>query len=116
MCGVFVSEQGDDNSPGTKDAPVRTLQRAIGLAAHVRRHGQAPTRRVYACGGLFEEAISLPQGVDLWGGRLCAGGDWSYGGPLDEQNALTVIAPPVGIPVRVLGGTTRSSRGTTRRR
>ncbi|WP_441290715.1 hypothetical protein ACSRUE_09515 [Sorangium sp. KYC3313] len=104
MCGVFVSEEGDDNSPGTKDAPVRTLQHAIGLAAHVRRNGQAPTRRVYACGGSFEEAISLPQGVDLWGGRLCAGGDWSYGGPLDEQNALTVIAPPVGIPVRVIGG------------
>ncbi|WP_438032761.1 hypothetical protein [Sorangium sp. So ce204] len=104
MCGVFVSEEGNDNSPGTKDAPVRTLQHAIGLAAHVRRNGQAPTRRVYACSGLFEEAISLPQGVDLWGGRLCAGGDWSYGGPLDEQNALTVIAPPVGIPVRVLGG------------
>ncbi|MDC0685765.1 hypothetical protein [Sorangium atrum] len=104
MCGVFVGEEGDDNSLGTKDAPVRTLQRAIGLAAQVRRDGQAPTRRVYACSGLFEEAISLPQGVDLWGGRLCAGGDWSYGGPLDEQNALTVIAPPVGIPVRVLGG------------
>nr|WP_231864392.1 hypothetical protein [Sorangium cellulosum] len=104
MCGVFVSEEGDDNSPGTKDAPVRTLQRAIGLAAQVRRDGQAPTRRVYACSGLFKEAISLPQGVDLWGGRLCAGGDWSYGGPLDEQNALTVIAPPVGIPVRVVAG------------
>ncbi|XXT81629.1 hypothetical protein WME79_15200 [Sorangium sp. So ce726] len=104
MCGVFVSEEGDDSSPGTKDAPVRTLQRAVGLAAHVRRSGQAPTRRVYACGGLFEEAISLPQGVDIWGGRLCAGGDWSYGGPLDGSNALTVIAPPVGIPVRVLGG------------
>ncbi|XXU92385.1 hypothetical protein WME85_32900 [Sorangium sp. So ce1153] len=103
-CGVFVSEQGDDSSPGTKGAPVRTLQRAIGLAAHVRGNGQAPTRRVYACGGVFEEAISLPQGVDLWGGRQCAGGDWSYGGPLDEQHALTVIAPPVGIPVRVVGG------------
>ncbi|WP_437710892.1 hypothetical protein WMF45_38150 [Sorangium sp. So ce448] len=104
VCGVFVSEQGDDNSPGTKDAPVRTLQHAIGLAAHGRSHGEEATRRVYACGGLFEDAISLPQGVDIWGGRLCAGGDWSYGGPLDEQNALTVIAPPVGIPVRVLGG------------
>ncbi|WP_437298901.1 hypothetical protein [Sorangium sp. So ce426] len=102
-CGVFVSEQGDDNSPGTKGAPVKTLQHAIGLAAHGRGHGEAPTRRVYACGGVFEEAISLPQGVDLWGGRLCAGGDWSYGGPLDGQSALTVIAPPVGIPVRVLG-------------
>ncbi|XXS89012.1 hypothetical protein WMF17_38915 [Sorangium sp. So ce362] len=104
QCGVFVSEQGDDKNAGTKDAPVKTLQHAAGLAAQVRDNGQAPTRRVYACGGVFEEAISLPQGVDLWGGRLCAGGDWSYGGPLDGQHALTVIAPPVGIPVRVLGG------------
>ncbi|WP_437995668.1 hypothetical protein WMF26_31110 [Sorangium sp. So ce185] len=103
MCGVFVSEQGDDESSGTKDAPVRTLQHAVGLAASGRGRGEAPTRRVYACGGVFEEAISLPQGVDLWGGRLCAG-DWSYGGPLDGQNVLTVIAPPVGIPVRVLRG------------
>ncbi|XXR41418.1 hypothetical protein WME90_13930 [Sorangium sp. So ce375] len=101
-CGVFVGEQGDDGSAGTKDAPVKTLQRAIRLAASGRGGGEAPTRRVYACGGVFEEAISLPQGVDLWGGRLCAS-DWSYGGPLDGQNALTVIAPPVGIPVRVLG-------------
>ncbi|XXV24741.1 hypothetical protein WME87_41085 [Sorangium sp. So ce1389] len=101
---MFVSEQGDDESPGIKGAPVKTLQHAIGLAAHGRSHGEAPTRRVYACGGEFAEAISLPQGVDLWGGRLCAGGDWSYGGPLDGPNALTVIAPPVGIPVRVLGG------------
>ncbi|WP_438002701.1 DUF1565 domain-containing protein [Sorangium sp. So ce321] len=101
-CGVFVSEQGNDNSPGTKGAPVRTLQRAIGLAASGRSNGEAPTRRVYACGEAFEEAISLPPGVDLWGGRLCAG-DWSYGGPLDGQSASTVIAPPVGVPVRVLG-------------
>ncbi|WP_437935140.1 hypothetical protein [Sorangium sp. So ce341] len=104
QCGVFVSENGDDRNPGTKGAPVRTLQHAIGLAVSGRGNGEAPTRRVYACGGAFEEAISLPQGVDLWGGRLCAGGDWSYGGPLDGRNALTVIAPPVGIPVRVLGG------------
>ncbi|WP_433926801.1 hypothetical protein AB3662_28270 [Sorangium cellulosum] len=103
-CGVFVSESGDDKNPGTKDAPVKTLQHAIGLASSERDSGEAATRRVYACGGVFEEAISLSHGVDLWGGRLCAGGDWSYGGPLDGPNALTVIAPPLGIPVRVLGG------------
>jgi hypothetical protein len=69
--GVFVSEQGDDTSPGTKGAPVKTLQHAIGLAAHGRGHGEAATRRVYACGGVFEEKITLPSGVDLWGGRAC---------------------------------------------
>ncbi|MGK4002376.1 hypothetical protein WMF31_07125 [Sorangium sp. So ce1036] len=105
LCGVFVSEEGDDNSPGTKDAPVRTLQHAIGLAASGRRRGEAPTRRVYACGGLFEEAITLPSGVDLWGSRRCdSGGDWSYDGSFGGPNELTVIAPPAGIPVRVLGG------------
>ncbi|AUX25495.1 hypothetical protein SOCEGT47_060420 [Sorangium cellulosum] len=105
LCGVFVSEEGDDNSPGTKDAPVRTLQHAIGLAASGRRRGEAPTRRVYACGGLFEEAITLPSGVDLWGSRRCdSGGDWSYDGSFGGPNELTVIAPPAGIPVRVLEG------------
>ncbi|WP_437996904.1 hypothetical protein WMF26_39155 [Sorangium sp. So ce185] len=105
MCGVFVSEQGDDESSGTKDAPVRTLQHAVGLAAHGRGNGQRPTRRVYACGGLFEEEIALPSGVDLWGGRLCDDGDdWSYEGSFGGPDHPTIIAPPVGIPLRVLGG------------
>ncbi|MGK4006804.1 hypothetical protein WMF31_29550 [Sorangium sp. So ce1036] len=104
-CGVFVSEHGDDNDPGTKDAPVRTLQHAIGLAASGRGNGEAATRRVYACGGLFEEKITLPSGVDLWGSRHCdSGGDWSYDGSFGGPNEFTVIAPPGGIPVRVLGG------------
>ncbi|WP_437719527.1 hypothetical protein [Sorangium sp. So ce448] len=103
-CGVFVSPlSGDDRSPGTKDAPVRTLQHAIGLAAHGRSHGEEPTRRVYACGGSFEEKITLPSGVDVWGGRLCDGGDWSYEGSFGGPDHPTIIAPPGGIPLRVLG-------------
>ncbi|WP_437599562.1 hypothetical protein WMF28_42745 [Sorangium sp. So ce590] len=100
---MFVSaSSGDDGSPGTKDAPVKTLQHAIGLAAHGRGDGKPPTRRVYACGGSFEETITLPSGVDLWGARSCAKGAWwdawSYVGP----DASTVIAPPAGIPVGAL--------------
>ncbi|WP_438040931.1 hypothetical protein [Sorangium sp. So ce128] len=84
---------------------MKTLQLAIDLAASGRDESETPTRRVYACGGVFEEAITLPSGVDLWGSRRCDDGDdsseeWPLGGP----NASTVIAPPVGIPVRVLGG------------
>ncbi|XXU94198.1 hypothetical protein WME85_42230 [Sorangium sp. So ce1153] len=114
-CGVFVSEQGDDNSPGTKRAPVKTLQHAIGLAAHGRSHGEAATRRVYACGGEFAETISLPSGVDLWGGRLCDGGDWSYQGSFGGPEHPTIIAPPGGIPLRVLGeeGTVLARDDTT---
>ncbi|XXZ59796.1 hypothetical protein WME74_07010 [Sorangium sp. So ce341] len=59
---------------------------------------------MYACGGTFKEAITLPSGVDLWGARLCDGGDWSYDGSFGGPNEFTVIAPPVGIPVRVLEG------------
>lgn len=104
-CGVFVDPMsGDDWSPGTKSAPVKTLQHAIRLAANGRGGGERPTRRVYACGGLYEEAIALPYGVGLWGSRRCdGGGDWSYEGSFIEPTALTVIAPPVEIPVRVLG-------------
>ncbi|WP_437606321.1 hypothetical protein WMF20_35785 [Sorangium sp. So ce834] len=99
---MFVSEQGKDNNPGTKGAPVKTLQHAVRLAASGRGNGEAPTRRVYACGGAFEEAITLPAGVDLWGARLCDGGDWSYGGSFAGPDELTTIAPPAGIPLRVL--------------
>src|SRR5690606_13326905 len=36
-CGVFVDpSSGDDKFPGTKDAPVKTLQRGIELAASGR--------------------------------------------------------------------------------
>ncbi|WP_437290959.1 hypothetical protein [Sorangium sp. So ce406] len=100
---MFVSEQGNDNNPGTKGAPVKTLQHAVGLAASGRGNGEAPTRRVYACGGAFQEAITLPAGVDLWGARLCDGGNWSYGGSFAGPDELTTIAPPAGIPLRVLG-------------
>ncbi|MGK3990587.1 hypothetical protein WME99_46510 [Sorangium sp. So ce136] len=116
MCGVFVSPlSGDDRSPGTKDAPVKTLQHAIGLAAHGRAHGEAATRRVYACGGEFAETITLPSGVDLWGGRLCDGGDWSYEGSFGGPEHPTIIAPPRGIPLRVFGveGTALARDDTT---
>ncbi|WP_437960297.1 hypothetical protein WME76_12085 [Sorangium sp. So ce119] len=100
---MFVSQQGNDNNPGAKGAPVKTLQHAVGLAASGRGNAEAPTRRVYACGGAFEEAITLPAGVDLWGARLCDGDDWSYEGSFGGPDELTTIAPPVGIPLRVLG-------------
>ncbi|AUX29371.1 hypothetical protein SOCE836_014600 [Sorangium cellulosum] len=112
MCGVFVSEQGDDNDAGTKAAPMKTLQHAIGLAASGRGHGEAPTRRVYACGGSFQEKITLPSGVDLWGGRRCAGGDWSYRGSFGGPDHPTIIAPPEGIPLRVITGEEEGATST----
>jgi hypothetical protein len=94
-CGVFVSPTGSDANLGTRRSPYRTLQKAIDGAVDKKLY------RVYACEGLFEREVTLPTGVDLWGGRRCAGGSWVAAGP----EHLTVIAPrPVGIPLRVLEG------------
>ncbi|WP_437624992.1 hypothetical protein [Sorangium sp. So ce1151] len=64
-CGVFASRSwGDDSNPGTMDKPVKTLARAIALAQRARG-------RVFACTDAYSEAISLPSGIDLWGGFAC---------------------------------------------
>ncbi|WP_437932537.1 hypothetical protein WMF37_25825 [Sorangium sp. So ce291] len=95
-CGVFVSASAPEGSPraGTRRAPFKTLQEAIvGAQARGLRH-------VYACGETFEEEVVLTSGVHLWGGRACADGTWAFAGP-DQR---TIIAPPAGIPLRVLAG------------
>ncbi|WP_437981245.1 hypothetical protein [Sorangium sp. So ce117] len=64
-CGVFASRAwGDDSNPGTMDKPVKTLTRALALAPHARG-------RVFACTDAYTEAITLPSGIDLWGGFVC---------------------------------------------
>ncbi|WP_434042438.1 MULTISPECIES: hypothetical protein [Sorangium] len=66
-CGVFVAGMfgnGDDANPGTRDKPVRTLQRGVELA----RTGRG---RVFACNDGFYGALALPSGVDLVGGYHC---------------------------------------------
>ncbi len=72
--GIFVAPTGADTNPGTKAAPLRTVQAGIDKAK------ADPERRdVYVCTGVYEEQISLDgtaQGVALHGGFQCA--DWSY--------------------------------------
>ncbi|WP_437293036.1 hypothetical protein [Sorangium sp. So ce426] len=92
-CGVFVARRGDDASDGTREAPVRTLRRAVEQASK-----PGGTRRVYACAEDFEEAVTLPSGVAIWGGRDCATAAWTWGG----KDRLTEIAPgPERVPLVV---------------
>jgi hypothetical protein len=75
-CGVWVrvSQPGDDNNPGTQAKPVQTIAKAVELAL-------AGPKYIYACGEVFQEAVSLPAGVFLFGGFDCAGnGEWHYVG------------------------------------
>lgn len=93
-CGVFVSSSlGSDDNPGTRALPVRSMEKAIGIA-------QAGPLRVYACAEAFVEPVVLPSGVELWGGLDCAN-DWVYLG----GNEKTVLAPGADLlPLRVDAG------------
>ncbi|WP_437755883.1 hypothetical protein [Sorangium sp. So ce1389] len=98
-CGVFVRASAPEDAPraGTRAEPFTSLQDAI-VAARARG-----LRHVYACGETFEEEVTLTSGIHLWGARRCDDGGWSYAWAFDGPNAPTVIAPPQGIPLRVVG-------------
>jgi hypothetical protein len=100
-CSVFVSVNAaaKDINPGTQQAPVQTIARAIELAK------QGPMR-IYAEAGTFQEAVVLPTGVEIWGGMTVVGPPpdrtgpllWSFGG----LDARTTISPGADhIPLEV---------------
>jgi hypothetical protein len=62
--GIFVSPTGDDSAKGTREHPYKTFAKAMD-AAH------AAGKRVYACVGDYPEAITLVDGVDVYGGVNC---------------------------------------------
>ena len=91
--GIFVSADGDDMAAGTKQAPVRTLNKAMELA-------QTQDKRVYACAQTFSEAVTVPAGIEIYGGLSCET-DWSWveGKPTD----ITAAADQVPV-VRLFAG------------
>lgn len=88
-CGIFASSSaGDDTNAGTKDAPVKTLAKALELA-------KAASAPVYACAETFEEAVTAHAGSVIYGGLSCTSG-WLYVG----DSKKTSIAP-LGDPATV---------------
>jgi hypothetical protein len=61
---VFVSTVGDDAAAGTHDHPFKSFAKAMAVA-------HAANKRVYACSGDYDEAITLVDGVDVFGGVDC---------------------------------------------
>ncbi|WP_438017426.1 hypothetical protein WMF18_42810 [Sorangium sp. So ce315] len=104
-CGVFVRASAPDDAPraGTRAEPFTSLQDAI---VEARARG---LRHVYACGETFQEEVTLTSGIHLWGARRCDDGGWSYAWAFDGPNEPTVIAPPEGIPLRVVGDDAETS-------
>ncbi|EYF01482.1 EBNA-1 protein [Chondromyces apiculatus DSM 436] len=97
--GIFVSSSlGDDGHAGTRDAPLRTMAVAIQVA-------RSGPQRLYACAETFAEAVSLPAGLEVWGGLDCTR-SWAYVG----EDAKTAIVPVPGlIPLRVVAGSGRAT-------
>ncbi|WP_437893971.1 hypothetical protein [Sorangium sp. So ce124] len=96
-CGVFVGgilSGEDDANPGTKDKPLRTLQRAVELA----RKGRG---RVFACDDGFYDPLTVPSGVDLIGGYNCLNWkrDPESGGPtlqVPRDTSVLLTIEPAG--------------------
>ncbi|WP_437621645.1 hypothetical protein [Sorangium sp. So ce1151] len=99
-CGVFVAGvwgDGDDANPGTKERPVRTLQRAVELARTARG-------RVFACADGFFGPLTLPSGVDLIGGFSCI--DWKR---MLDTRSLLQISPTEDIALTVVPASARDT-------
>ncbi|WP_437648197.1 PGRS family protein [Sorangium sp. So ce362] len=92
-CGVFVSASGNDDGAGTKAEPVKTLSKAIALAAKQES-------AVYACAEEFKEAAEIPAGVSIFGGLDCANG-WRWDG---EEKKTTVAPTEEAIALKVMRG------------
>jgi hypothetical protein len=97
-CGVFVSAKGNNTASGTKAEPVKSIAKAIELAGK-------GTGRVYACAEELAGAVTLPGGVELYGGLDCGAG-WAYAG---ESKPTRITAPAGQIALTLMKGS-----GTTR--
>jgi hypothetical protein len=75
--------------------PVRTLSKAVSLA-------QGGVPRIYACGEEYKEAVTLPDGISLFGGFDCANG-WRYVGELARAK---ILAPPALAALTLLASET----------
>lgn len=86
--GIFVSSsKGTADGAGTRAQPVRSLQRAVALA-------KTSGKRVYACAESYEEALTLENGVSIFGMFDCNRSNW----PLAPRRA--VVRSPSSPAVR----------------
>ncbi|HEX2716182.1 MAG TPA: Ig-like domain-containing protein [Gemmatimonadaceae bacterium] len=69
---IFVSPSGNDANPGTRAAPVKTINRGVQVAA-------AEGADVYVTNGLYDETVNLATGVSIYGGYQS--GTWLRSAP-----------------------------------
>jgi hypothetical protein len=88
---VFVSSsKGTDGNGGVKAAPAKTIGHAIEQAKN-------KGARVYACAEQFTEAVTIADGVTIYGGLDCTSA-WAYIGAT-KKTALTADADAIPLLV-----------------
>lgn len=86
---IFVSPAGLDGNPGTMNAPMQTIQKAIAKAA------SSGKTSVYVCDATYPENVLVVQDlVSLYGGYECDN-HWRRG------SGVASIAPTLGIPMTI---------------
>jgi len=83
---VFVSPEGKDEASGAFGSPVKTIGKALVLAA-------AGKLDVYACNATYAEVVKIESPVRIFGGFDCT--TWKRG--IDRAD----IAPSAGIPLTI---------------
>jgi hypothetical protein len=89
--GIFVDAAGLDTNAGTKEAPVKSITKAVALA-------QGGVGRVYVCAGSYSETVTLTAAVSVYGGFAC--GTYAYSG------VLPVVTAAVGKSALSITGVT----------
>ncbi len=89
--GIFVDAAGLDTNVGTKEAPVKSITKAVALA-------QGGVGRVYVCAGSYPETVTLTAAVSVYGGFAC--GTYAYSG------VLPVVTAPAGKSALSITGVT----------
>ncbi|HXX66887.1 MAG TPA: hypothetical protein VEK07_06885, partial [Polyangiaceae bacterium] len=99
--GVFVSPDGGDANPGTREKPVRTIGQGIRVAvANVDAGTLASPTRVFVCQGTYDEQVTIGKvetegaSIGLYGGFDCSSWGYKGGPPTPDAGPIVIVQGP----------------------
>jgi hypothetical protein len=96
--GVFVSKSGSSQGNGSRANPFGSI--AAGIAA-----AKVGPKRVYVCAGSYAEAVTLENGVSVFGGFDCTTWAWNAAGRVTvaAPTSPALRADAINLPTRIEG-------------
>lgn len=70
----FVAKSGNDNNPGTREKPFKTIGKALGILDNM----SSEIDQVYVSHGTYSESLEMVDGIAIYGG-FDAGRNWERG-------------------------------------